>query len=56
MTPEANRPLFFNLLWWGMGRVGKVNSVLDYAVMYQVLRFAAIILFLLVLPDLSAGF
>nr|HMN61990.1 hypothetical protein [Anaerolinea sp.] len=47
MTPEVNRPLFFNLLWWGLGRMGRLLGV-DYAVMYQVLRVSAIILFLLV--------
>ena len=36
MTPEPNRPLFFNLLWWGMGRIGSLFGV-GYAFMFQVL-------------------
>ncbi len=47
MTPEVNQPLFFNLLWWSLGRLGKLTG-LDFAVMYQLMRVAAIILFLLV--------
>ena len=47
MTPEVNQPLFFNLLWWSLGRLGKLTG-LNFAVMYQLMRVAAIILFLLV--------
>lgn len=48
MTPEANRPLFFNLLWWGMGRIGKLLGW-GYAGMFQVLRVLATISFLALL-------
>lgn len=46
MTPEPNRPVFFNLLWWGLGRLNLVLG-LGYAGMFQLLRVVAIILFLL---------
>lgn len=55
LTPEANQPLFFNLLWWGMGRLGRVLS-LDYASMYQVLRISAAALFLALIYLVSAWF
>ena len=45
MTGEFNRPVFFNLLWWLMGRTGKLLN-LGYAGMYQLLRFTATPLFL----------
>jgi hypothetical protein len=45
MTPEYNAPVFFNLLWWMMGRTGSLLS-LGYPVMYQVLRVAATVAFL----------
>lgn len=45
MTPEANRPLFFNLLWWGMGRLGNLLNV-GFAEMFQVLRVVSTITFL----------
>ncbi|MBE0685753.1 MAG: hypothetical protein IH585_07105, partial [Anaerolineaceae bacterium] len=37
LTPEYNRPIFFNLLWWGMAQIGQVFN-LDYIVLYQTLR------------------
>jgi len=46
LTPEPNSPLFFNLLWWALGRLGRLLGV-DYAVMYQVLRVSATAIFLL---------
>ena len=45
MTPEPNSPLFFNLLWWGLGRIGRLGGW-HYDVVYQILRFASILLFL----------
>lgn len=45
MTPEPNQPLFFNLLWWAMGRMGSLLGV-DYAFMFQVLRITATLTFL----------
>jgi hypothetical protein len=46
LTPEPNKPVFFNLLWWGMGRLGQLVG-LGYAGMFQVLRLTATTLFLL---------
>ena len=46
LTPEPNEPLFFNLLWWGLGRLSKVLG-LEYASMFQLLRLLAGTLFLL---------
>lgn len=45
LTPEPNPPLFFNLLWWGMGRAGAIAG-LDYAIMYQIMRWIATSAFL----------
>ncbi len=55
MTPEYNRPVFFNLLWWGMGRLGLILG-LGFAGMYQVLRVTATILFFLVIYLLCGWF
>jgi hypothetical protein len=40
LTPEANPPLFFNLLWWTLGRLGRYSG-LSYAVIYQLFRWLA---------------
>lgn len=45
LTPEPNEPIFFNLLWWGLGRLGNLIGV-GYAEMFQVLRVVATALFL----------
>ncbi len=45
MTPEYNQPIFFNLLWWILGRLGQVLD-LGAIWMYQVLRVTATIVFL----------
>jgi hypothetical protein len=45
MTPEFNQPIFFNLLWWILGRLGQVFD-LGAIWMYQILRVAATIAFL----------
>lgn len=55
LTPEPNRPVFFNLLWWGMGRLGQLTG-LDYAGMYQLLRFSAGGLFLLLVYRVCTWF
>jgi hypothetical protein len=55
LTPEPNRPVFFNLLWWGMGRLGQLLNA-DYATMYQLLRVAAGTLFLLLVYRVCAWF
>ena len=40
LTPEPNRAIFFNLLWWGLGHLGQWLQ-LDFAAMLQLFRFAA---------------
>jgi hypothetical protein len=46
LTPEPNKAIFFNLLWWGLGRIGLLTG-LGYAAMYQFLRLGSGFLFLL---------
>jgi len=46
LTPEPNQPVFFNLLWWMMGRFGNLVG-LGYAGMFQVLRYVSGVLFFL---------
>ncbi len=55
LTPEPNEPIFFNLLWWGMARIGGVLG-LGYAAMYQILRWVATILFLLLVYRMLSWF
>lgn len=55
LTPEANKPVFFNLLWWGLGRSGKILG-LGYAEMYQILRLVAGTLFLLLVYRMCSWF
>jgi hypothetical protein len=55
LTPEANEPIFFNLLWWGMGRLGQLLD-LGYAGMFQLLRLTATTLFLLLAYRVCAWF
>ncbi|MEZ4640048.1 MAG: hypothetical protein R2856_34670 [Caldilineaceae bacterium] len=55
LTPEPNAPVFFNLLWWGMGQLGAVLG-LDYAGVYQILRVVATVLFLLLSYHLCRRF
>lgn len=45
LTPEENAPVFFNLLWWGLGRIGR-GLQLGFSQMYQVLRITSIVSFL----------
>jgi hypothetical protein len=40
LTPEANPPIFFNLLWWVLGRFGRYSG-LDYSLVYQLFRWLA---------------
>ncbi len=46
MTPEPNQPLFFNLLWFVLGNLGSLLG-LGYPVMYQLMRAAGILFFLM---------
>lgn len=55
LTPEANEPLFFNLLWWGMGRLGRLLG-LGFDGMYQMMRVTFTTLFLLAVYRLCAWF
>jgi hypothetical protein len=55
LTPESNAPVFFNLLWWGMGRLGRFLN-LGFAGMYQILRLGAGTLFLLLAYWVCAWF
>lgn len=55
LTPEPNGAIFFNLLWWGLARLGKLLG-LDYAAMFQVMRILSITLFLLLVYRLCAWF
>jgi hypothetical protein len=55
LTPEANKPVFFNLLWWGMGRLGRLLGI-SYAGMFQLLRIVSATLFLLLVYRLCTWF
>jgi hypothetical protein len=55
LTPEPNKPIFFNLLWWGMGRLGLLLG-LNFAGMFQVLRIVATILLLLLVYRVCSWF
>lgn len=46
LTPESNPPLFFNLLWWTLGRFGLYTG-LHYALVYQIFRWLAGAFFLI---------
>ncbi|NMB87740.1 MAG: hypothetical protein GYA17_05240 [Chloroflexi bacterium] len=46
LTPEANAPVFFNLLWWILGRLGKYLN-LGYAGVFQILRVVGTSAFLM---------
>jgi hypothetical protein len=48
LTPEPNPPIFFNLMWWGLGRLSNIFG-LDIAEIYQVLRVVATIFLLIFL-------
>jgi hypothetical protein len=55
LTPEPNAPVFFNLLWWGLGRLDNLLGW-GYAGMYQLLRVVSTILFLLLAYRMCAWF
>ncbi len=55
LTPEPNAPVFFNLLWWMLGRLGGLLGV-DYATMFQALRVVATTAFLILLYRLCAWY
>ena len=45
LTSESNQPVFFNLLWWGLGRLGKLFGW-DYPIPYQIMRVVGTLCFL----------
>ncbi len=53
LTPEPNPPVFFNLLWWGLGRAGALLG-LGYAAMFQVLRWLSAPIFLALVYRMAA--
>jgi len=55
LTPEVNEPVFFNLLWWAMGRLSQPFG-LGYAGMFQLLRLVATTLFLLLTYRICSWF
>ncbi len=55
LTPEANQPVFFNLLWWSMGKLGAFFNV-GYAVVYQAMRWLSAILFMLLVYRMLSWF
>lgn len=55
LTPEPNAPVFFNLLWWGMGRLGRLLG-LGYAPMFQIMRWVAGVLAFLAIYRMAAWF
>ena len=55
LTAEPNQPVFFNLLWWLMGRFGRLLG-LGFSGMFQILRITATILFLTVAYHFCAFF
>lgn len=55
LTPEPNKPVFFNLLWWGLGRLGWLLG-LGYPGMFQLLRLVGGTLFLLLAYRICAWF
>jgi hypothetical protein len=40
LTPEQNRPIFFNLQWWSLAQFSRITGT-DYPVVYQVFRWIA---------------
>lgn len=55
LTPEPNKPVFFNLLWWGMGRLGRLLGF-SQAGMFQILRVVSTTLFLLLAYRICAWY
>jgi hypothetical protein len=45
LTSEPNPPIFFNLLWWALGRLGHYSG-LSYIAVYQFFRWLAGVFFL----------
>lgn len=59
LTPEPNEPIFFNLLWFGLARIGVALGLpfeLSYRVMFEAMRVVSTVLFLLLVYRMSAWF
>ena len=52
LTPEPNPPIFFNLLWWSLGRLGRYSG-LSYVMVYQLFRWMAGAFFLVMVYVLA---
>ena len=48
LTPEPNRPVFFNLVWWALAQIARFTG-LSYAPLYQMFRWVSGAVFLWVL-------
>jgi hypothetical protein len=55
LTPEPNPPVFFNLLWFALGRLGRYTGW-HYAVVYQIFRWVAGAFFMTMVYAFSALF
>jgi len=55
LTPEPNRAIFFNLLWWMMGKLGKWLG-LGFDSVFQVLRITSAVLFLVLVYRVCCWF
>jgi len=53
LTPEPNPSVFFNLLWWALGRFGYATG-LNYAIVYQIFRCLASAFFLVMVYVFSS--
>src|SRR5512135_2319236 len=55
LTPEPNAPVFFNLLWWSLGRLGALLGW-GYPLVFQMLRVVATVLFLALVYRMCSWF
>jgi hypothetical protein len=55
LTPEPNRPVFFNLVWWTLAQIARFTG-LSYAPLYQIFRWVSGAAFLWVLYRFIAYF
>jgi hypothetical protein len=55
LTPEPNAPIFFNLLWWTLGRLGALMGW-GYPILFQLLRVVATVLFLALVYRMCSWF
>ena len=55
LTPEPNPPVFFNLLWFALGRLGRYTG-LSHAIVYQIFRWASGAFFMGMVYAISALF